>query len=531
MAKKAAKKEPAPQKGFWEEIIDSFKGTNEMSLNIKKLVVAFLSVVFFISLLIVAWVEGGRKRVLEYADAVVTSENRVCMDCHNSTTPGLVLQWKESKHSHSGVGCYNCHKADKSDPDAMEHYNETIISPIVSPKDCSGCHEKEFKEFTESHHANGGTILGSLDNVLAEVVEGYVEYDADGNKVSASAAAVSGCLQCHGSEVKVLEGGGLDPETWPNSGIGRINPDGSKGACSACHLRHNFSIAQVRQPENCGRCHMGPDHPHIEIYMESKHGIGFVANREKLVKQMAEKEWIPGKHFETGPTCSTCHMGQVGDGDLESTHDVGSRISWTLRPPISEKIDVVDKRRKTKDGHAGEVKSWEDRRDDMQMVCQSCHSVPWIENWYTQYDNFVNLYNDKFAKPATELYKAIRSKGLITMTNFDDEIEFTYFYLWHHEGRRARHGASMMGADYAQWHGMYEVAENFYQKFIPQLKEVIHKGKVAGGAKARAAVQVEKQMNKILNSKMHRWYLGKMSPAEKKAREKSRKEFSERYSN
>jgi hypothetical protein len=28
---------------------------------------------------------------------------------------------------------------------------------------------------------------------------------------------------------------------------------------------------------------------------------------------------------------------------------------------------------------------------------------------------------------------------------------------WHHEGRRFRHGAEMMGADYTQWHGIWEV--------------------------------------------------------------------------
>ena len=39
-----------------------------------------------------------------------------------------------------------------------------------------------------------------------------------------SAAAVNGCWQCHGSKVKVLEDGELDPATYPNTGIGRINP-------------------------------------------------------------------------------------------------------------------------------------------------------------------------------------------------------------------------------------------------------------------------------------------------------------------
>lgn len=507
---------------FIGEVSDAFRGTNEMSLNVKKVVVATMSLIFFMSLLIVAWVEGGRSRVLEYASAVITSENKDCVACHESLTPGLVKQWKISKHSQSGVGCVSCHEAAPDDPDAQEHHNGYHISPIVSPKDCSTCHLKEFEQFSQSHHARGGTILGSLDNVLAEVVEGHVEFDANGNKIKESAAAVSGCKQCHGSEVKVMEDGSLDPATWPNTGIGRINPDGSKGACSACHLRHNFSIAQVRQPESCGKCHMGPDHPHIEVYMESKHGIAFVANRAEIVKAMEQKEWIPGVDYEAGPTCSTCHMGATKS--LESTHDVGARISWNLRPPISEKIDSYAK--------AGEeVTPWQDRRDDMQAVCKSCHAPAWIGNWYTQFDNFIELYNDKFARPSTELYKMIRSSGLISeVVTFDDEIEFTYFYLWHHEGRRARHGASMMGPDYAQWHGMFEVAENFYQKFIPQLKEVIAHGKAAGGAKATAAAAVEKRMNEILNSPMHRWYIGEMSPNEKKARDAARKEFLQRYS-
>ena len=31
--------------------------------------------------------------------------------------------------------------------------------------------------------------------------------------------------------------------TWPNTGIGRLNLDGSLGSCSACHSRHDFSRA------------------------------------------------------------------------------------------------------------------------------------------------------------------------------------------------------------------------------------------------------------------------------------------------
>jgi cytochrome c553 len=104
-----------------------------------------------------------------------------------------------------------------------------------------------------SHHAKGGRILGSLDNVLAEVVEGNSAFVTPGFPEGVSAAAVNGCWQCHGSQVKVLKDGQLDPATWPNTGIGRINPDGSEGSCTACHSRHAFSAEQARHPDNCGK--------------------------------------------------------------------------------------------------------------------------------------------------------------------------------------------------------------------------------------------------------------------------------------
>ena len=59
-------------------------------------------------------------------------------------------------------------------------------------------------------------------------------------------------------------------------------PDGSHGTFAACHGRNSFSSAVARQPENCGKCHLGPDHLQIEIYNESKHGIEFRANIAKM---------------------------------------------------------------------------------------------------------------------------------------------------------------------------------------------------------------------------------------------------------
>ncbi|MBM3278415.1 MAG: hypothetical protein FJY95_10095 [Candidatus Handelsmanbacteria bacterium] len=50
-------------------------------------------------------------------------------------------------------------------------------------------------------------------------------------------------------------------------------------------------------------------------------------------------------------------------------------------------------------------------------------------------------------------------------------MQWIFYKLWHHEGRRARHGASMMGPDYTHWHGMYELGKHFYTEFLPAVVE------------------------------------------------------------
>jgi len=443
-----------------------------------------------------------------------------CLSCHEKISPGIVGQWRRSKHSKVEVSCIDCHEAEKTEPDAFKHHGK-IIAIIVSPKDCSNCHEKEYMEQKGSHHAKAGQILGSLDNLLGEVIGG-------------EAAVNAGCRQCHGSIVKVDSNGRPTADTWPNTGMGRINPDGSKGSCSACHARHEFSLKQARQPEACGKCHLGPDHPQIEVWNESKHGILYHANRENM--NLDSKKWRAGKEYFTGPTCASCHMG--AGGKQEVTHDVGERISWTLRPPVSKKLNMVvyenyDKEDitgdkptlpkvgetvKTKEGKllkVKEVSTWKDRREKMQEVCRQCHNSSFVKGAYSQFDGVVVLYNEKFAKPARAIINELKKAGKISKANFDDPIEWTWWEIWHHEGRRARHGASMQGPDYTWWHGMYEVAKHFYTKFIPELKE-------AAGEKM-AAELMEKY---IYSQPGHLWHKEGMS---KESLKKIQNFYKDRY--
>ncbi|HEY0782841.1 MAG TPA: multiheme c-type cytochrome, partial [Thermoanaerobaculia bacterium] len=356
-----------------------------MTLEQKRVVIIVLSLLFLGSLLFVQRLEVARR----YEEAglarkaiAVPASSHTCVDCHSQGTPGIVAQWKGSPHARVGVGCVDCHQADGKRADSFVHYGATI-AVVVTPRDCSRCHKEVDQEFEHSHHAAAGNILASLDNFEAETVEGArmpfdphsptpgmpATVNAKGNGL---AAALSGCQQCHGSKValKASDGGkvtvdDLKPDanglptnlvavtriahddagkpsyeagTWPNTGVGRLNLDGSRGSCSACHSRHDFSPRRARQPENCGKCHLGPDHPQKEIYEESKHGVAFRDLREPM--NLDAKKWVLGEDYTQAPTCATCHMSANTRNGRKVTHDPGERISWTNRPPISLLMDT-----------------------------------------------------------------------------------------------------------------------------------------------------------------------------------------------
>ncbi len=502
--------------------------------------------------------QKGKPAAVKPARAAVPAKSEGCVNCHSASNPGIVEQWRESGHARAGVGCYDCHQARRGEPDAFEHEGN-VISIIVTPRDCAHCHKQEDLEFERSHHAKAGNILASLDNFLAETVEGARErfnpHAPAGAKaledVNGLASAQQGCQQCHGGKVALQRKGGgqitvddlkpgpdgkptnaaiLDqvarddsgkplfvPATWPNTGIGRINLDGSLGACTACHSRHDFSPRRARQPESCGKCHLGPDHPQKEIYEESKHGIAY---RDSVAKMNLDaKGWVLGKDYTAAPTCASCHMSANVNGG-KVTHDPGERISYTNRPPISLWMDT-DKSHKVVTEADPEKRrelvadGGQKKRERMQQACNVCHTQAYVEAFYKQYDDFIRLYNEKFARPGKAIMDELKKQGLITKAEFDERIEWDWFYLWHHEGRRARHGASMMAPDYAHWHGMYEVAERFYHAVIPEAREAVERARTAGKqAQANAVAAV---IDGILQRPEHAWFLRETQPARETA--------------
>ncbi len=464
-----------------------------------------------------------------------------CVECHRKSAPALVMEWERSLHAQQDVGCIDCHGAEEGDVDAFMHRGSPV-SVLVTPKDCAQCHDREYSEFSGSHHARAGEIMASLDNVLAEKVAGLPDNIAD---------AVNGCWQCHGSIIRferdengeILREGDegrpvIDPDTWPNSGMGRLNPDGSRGSCHACHTRHSFEVKLSRSPENCGKCHMGPDHPQIEIYNESKHGIAFHANRDRMALDK-DGDWVLGRDYSAAPTCATCHTSSymTPEGVYEAnTHDVGDRISWTLRPIISTKLNRVEYEDGYKEDYpesralpavgdevettdkvvvdyelvsrkstrtVARITTWEQRRENMKGACRNCHSDTHINNFYAQFDGLVDLYNEKFARPAKQMMDDLKADGVLKPdAPFELEVQWIFWELWHHEGRRARHGASMMGPDYTHWHGMYEVSKHYYMEFLPAVIEA------AAGHSHEMEEKYRQRIEALLTQEEHAWMKG-----------------------
>src|SRR5215469_9250356 len=98
----------------------------------------------------------------------VSDAGKACIECHSSSTPGIVEQWKSSAHAKSGVDCYSCHKANDGDPATFDH-NGYKIAVIVTPHYCARCHQAEVTQFQKSHHAAAAKFIGSLATCLGKL--------------------------------------------------------------------------------------------------------------------------------------------------------------------------------------------------------------------------------------------------------------------------------------------------------------------------------------------------------------------------
>ncbi|MDY0361225.1 MAG: multiheme c-type cytochrome [Desulforegulaceae bacterium] len=417
-----------------------------------KSISAFIILIFIFGIAYAGIANYSKPKVMT-VERAMPEEAKACIECHGELNPGLVADWAMSRHAHAGITCYDCHRAEPGDPDInsahkKEYNNKDLpygdskyyvpISTIVSPKDCSRCHAQEAEEYAKSKHANTLEIIWKIDFWLIDGMNSELERE-------------SGCYYCHGSVVEMEKDGSFKEGSWPNVGVGRLNPDGSLGSCTSCHTRHRFSVGEARKPEACGQCHLGPDHPQIEIYNESKHGDLYHTFKDEYNFDAAPGTWTPGVDYR-GPTCASCHMSGVKG--VNTSHDVTERLSWELQAPMSIRPENFE-------AFPADT-NWEEERSKMALVCQQCHSKSWTDDHYRKTDNVIKEYNEVYYKPAKEMLDKLYAEGKLDKSKFFDEVlEVEFYELWHHEGRRARMGTAMMAPDYAWWHGFYECKNRF----------------------------------------------------------------------
>ncbi len=383
----------------------------------------------------------------------VTDEARACIECHATETPGIVHEWDSSAHAQNGVTCLDCHETDPNSPMALKDVKghedlDVAVSMLVPPSTCGKCHEQEVAEFQASGHYRAALQVEDKDSMqtLIHHHEGRDYDDIDG------VTEETGCAQCHGKRIEVDETGHPTAATYPASGIGNIYPNGEVGNCTVCHTRHKFSIEEARKPEACASCHLGPDHPDIEIYEDTKHGQIYATEGETWKWDSPPGEWEPGDY--RAPTCATCHMS--GIGDLEPTHNISQRLYWNAWAKLSKPRNSDDPM-SSLTGHA------EEGRAEMKQVCLNCHSSQMVDDYFTSADNAVRLYNEAYYTPAKEMLDTLSDKGLLKDNPWADEFQILYYHLWHHEGRRARQGALMGAPDWAHWHGFFILQQDLYR--------------------------------------------------------------------
>ncbi len=184
------------------------------------------------------------------------------------------------------------------------------------------------------------------------------------------------------------------------------------------------------------------------------------------------------------PTCATCHMSHLADKNgkiiVPGTHDLGARLTWEIQAkwsfgqtyypdPLNNKFNKKrpDWKNPLTMGNAA-LSSTDNPRGRMMSVCKSCHSSEWVYSYFTWYDSVNMDYNITWKYAIDMLKKAYEQgiqedrKGQTIMDrkalgdDTDEYMEIMYYYIWHHDGRRWRMGASMMGPDYTHWLGIVD---------------------------------------------------------------------------
>ena len=468
-----------------------------------------------------------------YGAANVSEETQACLGCHETVTPGIVADWKKSRHATvspeealkkpllerrvsfknppkgmetTAVGCAECHTLNPEfHKDTFDH-NGFKVHVVVSPRDCTSCHPQEVGEYSKNimSEAHGNLVKNPVYKSLMDAANCMQKFDGVRARLTTvdKLTEEDSCIYCHGTKVEV--NGVNSRETtmgemefpvlsgWPSGGVGRINPDGTKGACSACHTRHAFSIEMARKPATCSECHKGPDVPAYKVYQVSKHGNLYESDGDKW--NFGAVPWTVGKDF-TAPTCATCHaslvVNEAGDVIAKRSHKMNDRSAWRLfglpyaHPhPKSADTTIIRNRAglplpteltgEMAAAYLIDKKEQKKRRAAMRDICLQCHATSWVDGHFARLENTVETTN-QMTRVSTDIVLAAWKKGLAKGLDkkesiFNEAIERMWVEQWLFYANSTRFASAMGGADY----GVFADGRWYMSKNIQQMADWLH---------------------------------------------------------
>jgi hypothetical protein len=397
-----------------------------------------------------------------------------CIRCHEKATPGVVDDWKISKHAREDVECSACHGADHVSA------NDVSKARIPNPGTCAQCHEARVEEFESGKHALAWVAMNAMPTSHWQpmtLMEGQ-----------------KGCGGCHKigtkseSEIRDVASG---------------NPGFGMASCDACHTRHTFSVHEARQPQACQTCHMGFDHAQWEMYSASKHGV-----RALLIQNGTLPKNTPA------PTCQTCHMPDGNHAVRTAWGFLGVRLplpendEWADdRVMILKALGVLDpngeptKRLevvKNADVARLSQQDWQKERDRMLQVCETCHSGDFAKGELAKGDDMIRqadrltaeairvvtkLYEDGVLQPPANYASAF--PDLLTFHDAPTPIEQRLFVMFLEHRMRAFQGAFHNNPDYSLWYGWSELQRDLTE--IRFMAEELRRDKSAAVTPAASA--------------------------------------------
>jgi len=463
----------------------------------------------------------------------VSTATAECIECHGIIHPGIVGGWRKSRHakvtpgqamavegparkmsgekvpealSNVVVGCAECHTQRPGAHAGSFDHNGHEVHAVVSPGDCAVCHPQEDEQYSRNlmSHAYGNLADNAfyqkqeaavLAPKLSTAFGGPPQHDRAATKAEA-------CYYCHGTKLAVSGTEIRDTELagelefpviagWPNQGVGRINLDGTRGSCSACHTRHSFSIEMARKPHTCSECHIGPDVPAFKVYESSKHGNIFSAGQGGW--NFDAVPWTVGQDF-TAPTCAACHISLLvnTDGDVvaERSHHMSNRLPWRIfgliyaHPhPLQPDTTVIrngeglplpsDLAGGYADGFLIGREEAERRRRSMQAVCLSCHGSAWVGGHWQRFESTIEETNAQ-TLAATRIMSEIWRKGYAQGppgspgNPFDEAVEIMWTDAWLFYANTTRFASAMAGGgDY----GVYADGRYHLRRRVAELHD------------------------------------------------------------